>query len=63
METKHGVADANLRKKLLRRLDELEKLNDWVAETPIRHAVSGYLVDARLAIRDGVDQLEDEHER
>ena len=36
-----------------KKLDALERENDWIGDTRIRHAVSERLVEIRLLLRDG----------
>lgn len=36
-----------------RKIDALERANDWIESTPVRHAVSERLVEIRLLLRDG----------
>lgn len=36
-----------------RKIDQLERENDAIAPTPIRHAVNSRLVEIRLLLRDG----------
>ena len=63
----HGVGtddDPALRERLLNAIDNLEQMNDWVGDREVRHAVSEYLVKARLMIRDGnLDKLNGGAER
>lgn len=46
--------DPKLRKRLLKMLDDLERLNDWVGDRGIRHKVSECVVEARKAVNGGV---------
>lgn len=48
-----ALSDAALAKDILRKLDALERLNDNVAETPLRRAVNERIVECRLLVRDG----------
>lgn len=47
------IEDRALAKKILVSIDKLERLNDCVGNTPIRHQISEYLVRIRLLARDG----------
>jgi hypothetical protein len=48
-----AIDDKALATKIQKMVDALERLNDAVGDTPIRHAVSERVVEIRLLIRDG----------
>lgn len=50
---KYEIEDKDLVKKILNLVDMLERLNDSVGCTPIRHAISHRVVEIRLLARDG----------
>jgi hypothetical protein len=50
---KYEIEDKALVKKILALVDKLERLNDSVGCTPIRHAISHRVVEIRLLARDG----------
>lgn len=47
-----GIAKSQLAA-IQRKIDQLERENDAIAPTPIRHAVNSRLVEIRLLLRDG----------
>lgn len=52
-KTSNTVEDRDLAKRIMKQIDKIEQLNDAVGNTPIRHAISEYLVRIRLLARDG----------
>ena len=52
MKTDLGVTDEHV-SAMQMKIDALERANDWIGNTPIRHAVSERLVEIRLLLRDG----------
>ncbi len=49
----YEIEDKELVQELLDLVDRLERLNDSVGYTPIRHAISHRVVEIRLLARDG----------
>ena len=49
----YEIEDKELVQELLDLVDRLERLNDSVGCTPIRHAISHRVVEIRLLARDG----------
>jgi len=47
-----GITEKQLNA-MQRRIDMLERENDAIGNTPIRHAISDRLVEIRLLLRDG----------